>query len=122
MWEEKVRVREDALPEHTQYRDEGCEISPSCLRCPLPRCRYDEPGGIRSLLAEYRDREILRLRAEGWSVDDLARRFHVSRRSVFRILKRGSGGHLTPPAGPDPLAFFMELAALRVERRTRRSA
>lgn len=23
------------------FRDAGCEIAPSCLACPLPRCRYD---------------------------------------------------------------------------------
>lgn len=23
--------------------DTGCEVSPSCLRCPLPQCRYDDP-------------------------------------------------------------------------------
>jgi hypothetical protein len=23
--------------------DKGCEVSPSCLRCPLPQCVYDEP-------------------------------------------------------------------------------
>ena len=35
-------VRRDSLPEHARYKDEGCELSPSCLRCPLPRCQYDE--------------------------------------------------------------------------------
>jgi hypothetical protein len=93
---EQILVRPDALPEHTHYRDDGCEVSPSCLRCPLPRCRYDEPGGIRSILAEYRDREIVRLRTEGWKVEDLAAHFQVSRRSIFRILKR----HATPLHGP----------------------
>jgi hypothetical protein len=23
--------------------DTGCDASPSCLRCPLPRCKFDEP-------------------------------------------------------------------------------
>jgi hypothetical protein len=39
------RVRSDTLPEHLAYRDAGCELAPRCLRCPLERCRYDEPGG-----------------------------------------------------------------------------
>lgn len=25
------------------YRDRGCNLYASCLRCPLPACRYDEP-------------------------------------------------------------------------------
>ncbi len=40
-----LRPRIDALPEHTRYNDNGCDLYPSCLRCPLPRCRYEEPGG-----------------------------------------------------------------------------
>ena len=41
------RPRADALPEHTRYRDDGCDLFTSCLTCPLPRCRYDVPGGAR---------------------------------------------------------------------------
>ena len=26
----------DALPEHYPYRDNGCNVSASCLNCPLP--------------------------------------------------------------------------------------
>ena len=59
-------ARRDALPEHTQYADTGCDIHRSCLTCPLVRCRYDEPGGARRLLSEERDRTILQLqRSEG---------------------------------------------------------
>ena len=84
------RVRADALPEFTRYRDEGCDFHPSCLTCPLPRCRYDEPGGVRALLNLGRDREILHLRRrQGLAVETLAQRYGVSRRTVFRILQRG---------------------------------
>src|SRR3989304_5202288 len=58
-------VRRDALPEEIQYRDDGCDIHSQCLTCPLPRCRYDEPGGVRAMLNSYRDRQILALRAGG---------------------------------------------------------
>jgi hypothetical protein len=88
--EQGERSRGDALPEHIRYRDEGCDLSPSCLNCPLPLCRYDHPGGVRSLRTLGRDREIVRLRrSERVPIDALARRFGVSRRTVFRILKRG---------------------------------
>jgi hypothetical protein len=84
------RVRADALPEFTRYRDEGCDVHPSCLTCPLPRCRYDEPGGVRALLNLDRDREIFHLRRrQGLAVETLANRYGVSRRTVFRILQRG---------------------------------
>ncbi len=81
------RVRADALPEYTQYRDDGCEVHPHCLSCPLPRCRYEEPGGLRALLNERRDREIVEQRLRGASVEELADRFGVSRRTVFRVLE-----------------------------------
>jgi hypothetical protein len=82
----KPRVRADALPEFTRYRDDGCDISASCLTCPLPRCRYEEPGGLRSLLNEQRDRQIIQLRLKGVPVDALADHFGVSRRTVFRVI------------------------------------
>ncbi|GAG51057.1 unnamed protein product, partial [marine sediment metagenome] len=31
MIEGQSRVRQDALPEFTRYRDEGCDLYPSCL-------------------------------------------------------------------------------------------
>ena len=82
------RTRRDALPEHTQYADTGCEVHHSCLTCPLVRCRYDEPGGARRLLSEGRDRQIVALRRSGDSINQIARRFGVSRRTVFRALAR----------------------------------
>jgi hypothetical protein len=80
------RVRTDSLPEFTRYRDDGCSVSASCLDGPLPRCRYEEPGGLRALMNEHRDRQILDLRARGVSVEELADRFGVSRRTIFRVI------------------------------------
>jgi hypothetical protein len=78
--------RGDNLPENTRYRDDGCNISESCFSCPLPRCRYEEPGGLRALLNESRDREILQLRLKGMPVEELADRFGISRRTIFRVI------------------------------------
>jgi hypothetical protein len=81
--------RRDALPEHTHYADTGCDLHPSCLTCPLVRCRYDEPGGARKLVSDERDQRIVRLqREEQLPVDTIARRFGISRRTVFRVLAR----------------------------------
>jgi hypothetical protein len=82
------RSRRDALPEHTQYADTGCSVHPNCLTCPLVRCRYDEPGGARKLFSEARDRSIVGLQRQGVSIGAIARRFGVSRRTVFRALAR----------------------------------
>jgi hypothetical protein len=82
------RARRDALPEHTHYADTGCEVHHSCLSCPLVRCRYDEPGGARKLLADERDASIIVLQRQGASIDAIASRFRISRRTVFRVLAR----------------------------------
>ena len=83
------RPRRDALPEHTSYADTGCDLHPSCLTCPMVRCRYDEPGGARSLLSAGRDGEVLALQAKGSvTVEAIARQIGVSRRTIFRILAR----------------------------------
>lgn len=81
------RRSRDALPEHTRYRDDGCSVSPSCFSCPLPRCRYEEPGGLRAVLNQQRDDAMLKMRASGASVEELAVHFSVSRRTVFRVLE-----------------------------------
>ncbi len=67
--QEPKKVRGDTLPEYTRYRDHGCDVHPMCLTCPLPRCRYEEPGGLRALLNEYRDQQIVELRLQGGPVD-----------------------------------------------------
>lgn len=90
MEEPPRKPRIDALPEHTRYRDKGCDLYPSCLRCGLPRCRYDDPGGARAMLREGRDAAILRLaREQSLGPDELARRFGLSRRTIFRVLRAG---------------------------------
>lgn len=88
-------VRSDTLPENTAYRDEGCELSPSCLRCPLPVCKYDDPGWIRRVNRITRDRAVIKVRQrDGLSVQSLSERFRISTRTVHRILKNKRSGSL----------------------------
>jgi hypothetical protein len=74
----------DGLPEHTTFRDTGCSVSPSCLTCPLPRCRYDLKNGVASIRTDVRADEARRLKAEGWGIKAIAMQMGVTRRSVFR--------------------------------------
>lgn len=86
----------DSVPEETHYRDTGCEVSPSCLRCPLPACVYDEPAGSKRAARMERDAEICRLyRERAGNVTTLAQRFGLSRRTVQRAIaeSRQSGGN-----------------------------
>jgi len=85
---EDTEPRVDPLPDYFDYCDEGCDLFPSCLKCPLPRCRYDEQAGGRRAATRLRDGELLRQRkAHGKSVAELARSFGVSKRTIQRIIR-----------------------------------
>ena len=89
----------DPLPDYFDYCDEGCDLFPSCLECPLPRCRYDEQSGGKRAATGLRDRELLRQRRlAGKSVAELARSFGVSKRTVQRIIRK-SKTYSTPKGG-----------------------
>jgi len=80
--------------------DEGCDLAPSCLHCPFPRCRYDDPGLVRRLRHGTRRQEQARrlaaLSAEGgWTMEEAAGCLGVSRRTAFRVR-----GDLTPVPFP----------------------
>lgn len=81
----------ERLPETTVYRDTGCDLHPACLTCPLPRCKYDDPGWMQREERDARDTEVLRLRVgRSRSVQELALQFGLSTRTVHRILHRAS--------------------------------
>ncbi len=73
------------------YRDTGCSLYPSCLKCPLPECRYDTPSlSERMLERGGRNAEIRALRADGCDSLTLERWFGVSRRTIYRIIQKVS--------------------------------
>lgn len=85
--EERKPPRSDSLPEGIAYHDEGCDIHPACLTCPLPVCRYDAgPGGLRTVRIAEKREQALRLKASGLRIDGIAVRMGVSMRTVFRWL------------------------------------
>jgi hypothetical protein len=89
----------DTIPEMTRYRDDGCDIHPACLTCPLPRCRYDEP--YDPLENQRRERNLAIWRAyceDRLSVADLVVRFGVSRRTIHRVLQAERMGTLSASA------------------------
>jgi DNA-binding CsgD family transcriptional regulator len=77
----------DLLPEEMDWRDEGCAVSTSCLRCPLPRCLEEEPRGRQRLRLAVRNQRMVELRRSGKSVEEIADLFGVSRRTVQRALE-----------------------------------
>ncbi|KKM84785.1 hypothetical protein LCGC14_1295720 [marine sediment metagenome] len=78
-------VRRDALPEDSTYIDDGCEVAPSCLSCPLLVCRYDRPAGLRSLRSEARMDLAAEFRSKGYSANGTAVAMELSKRQVYRL-------------------------------------
>ena len=76
-------------PEFYHYEDTGCEISRSCLRCPLSRCKYDDPVWFQRHRRMARDLRIWQaIELERLSPDEAAERFSVTVRTIFRIVRR----------------------------------
>ena len=79
----------DSVPEYYHYEDTGCEVSPSCLSCPLPQCKYDDPVWFQKHRRIARDLKVWStMGAEGLTVEEAAERFSVTVRTVFRIMRR----------------------------------
>ena len=79
---------EDAS-EFYHYDDSGCEVSDSCLDCPLPRCRYDDPKWYQRNRRLARDFRIMRaMQQECLSIHETAERFSITPRTIFRIMQR----------------------------------
>ena len=79
----------DSVPEYYHYEDTGCEVSPSCLSCPLPQCKYDDPGWFQKHRRMARDLKVWStIQSGGLSVEEAAARFSVTVRTVFRIMQR----------------------------------
>ena len=79
----------DTVPEFYHYEDNGCEVSPSCLSCPLPRCKYDDPIWFQRYQRLARDLKVLTtMQLEGLTVERTAERFSVTVRTIFRIMRR----------------------------------
>ncbi|MFB3120002.1 MAG: transposase family protein, partial [Stenotrophomonas maltophilia] len=78
-----------AVPEFFHYEDTGCEVSLSCLNCPLPQCKYDDPAWFQRYQRLSKDLIVLTaMQSENLTVDEAAERFSVTVRTIFRIMRR----------------------------------
>ena len=112
-----THVRSDTLPENTRYGDNGCDVSESCLHCPLPLCRYDDPRWLQSKSRRNRDDEIVKLRHEKLPTAEIAKRFRISTRTVHRIVQRGGATPVSVAEKENgPLISLNELAEISLFR------
>ena len=78
--------------------DTGCQYSPSCLACPLPVCKYDNPGleihlargqsWVRVEKLKAKDREIMDALGQGVTHVVAAKMFGVTARTIARVSAR----------------------------------
>ena len=79
----------DTVPEFYHYEDTGCEVSPSCLTCPLPQCKFDDPIWFQRHRRLTKDLRVVNvIQSEGLTAEEAAERFSVTVRTIFRIMQR----------------------------------
>lgn len=57
-----------------------------CLLCPFKECVYDPGNGRKHLRAEMRNKQVIKMRYEGKTIEELARIFRLSHFTIRRIL------------------------------------
>ena len=77
---------QDIIPDDINWQDKGCEIFPTCLNCPLPRCLEEEPRGRQKLKNGIRANQMAELKRKGKGVEEIACIFGLSKRTVQRAL------------------------------------
>ena len=76
------------MEQSTDYhRDKGCDLFPSCLNCPLPKCIDGEPKERCQVKIKARNKGIIELRQKGAPIEIIAKRYGISRRKVRKVLK-----------------------------------
>lgn len=83
-------------PEYANWSDSGCDLNPSCLECPLPRCVEEEPRGRQKMRMGARTKAMLAMRRQGQTVKEIAACFSLSVRTVQRAF-RGKNGKTANP-------------------------
>ena len=91
---ESAMAKSGPKPDNVNWQDTGCEVSPTCLACPLPVCKYDMPRGVATARAVMRVPLIRSLRAKGLNDTEVARELGVSKRAIYRSLHGSYRGRL----------------------------
>ena len=91
----------DAIPELCHYEDTGCEASESCLGCPLPKCKHDDPLWYQRNRRLAKDFQVMyTIQLEGLSVEEAAERFSGNGKDRIPYAATLPGvSHRVPAAG-----------------------
>jgi len=69
--------------------EDGCDVSPSCLDCPLPVCRYDDPRWYVRYRQQQQDLRLAQLmKLERLGAVEVAEKLGITVRTVYRARAR----------------------------------
>jgi predicted DNA-binding protein YlxM (UPF0122 family) len=71
-----------------ELKDVGCEFHPSCLDCPRPECYLVEIDRGKKPRISKRYNEILKLKGNGLSVEDISTTLGVSKNAIYKSISR----------------------------------
>lgn len=77
--------------EYANWKDTGCDMGPSCLQCPLPKCIEEEPRGRQKRRLDARAEAMKEMCRQGTPMHEIAAAFSVSERTVQRAFSRNCG-------------------------------
>ena len=84
--DKKAELELDVEP---YFEDDGCEVSPACLSCPLSKCKHDDPQWYRSLRKHYPEMLIYsEMQRDNLSPSAAAFRCGMKVRTIARIKAR----------------------------------
>ena len=115
-----VSINEDSSMTMTKYNDvinkniileDGCEFSDSCLNCPLPLCKYDDPILDKSKLKNNRNLLIMTMKNSEFSNKNIAKALKISTRTVHRVINNNKRGSIS-----EEQKFVLELRILYLWR------
>ena len=71
----------------------GCDMSDSCLECPLPRCKHEDPLGYRKTKLQERDHAYIEvINPDNLSTKEAAEKLGINRRMVLRVRAKNRAG------------------------------
>ena len=80
-------MRRDALPEWVSYTDDGCDVAPRCVECPLEECKYVVSSKQRWELRNGERNALIRAAAaSGAKRQEIAAAAGLNLRTIHKLL------------------------------------
>jgi hypothetical protein len=68
-----------------KYINLTCGVRSSCLDCPLDNCLEEIPHGLQKMRIKQRELEMIDMRKQGMTYQQISRKTMFSVRTVFRV-------------------------------------